>query len=112
LNMDLNKVLMDFDSKEADELREALNKILIFWFTDKNNIYQHKKIHTAYIAGDNADAPGIQEFLERHLGLNVELANVWSNCFEPSDFVPKISREDSLKYAITVGMARKAVKEM
>jgi Tfp pilus assembly PilM family ATPase len=111
IKIDMKKVLADYDSKEASELRETLNKILIFWFTDKNNKYQHQKIETALIAGDFAAAPGMQEFLERHLRINVELANVWVNCFESKDFIPSLNREESLKYVVASGMAQKGVRQ-
>jgi Tfp pilus assembly PilM family ATPase len=111
ISVNMNNVVRDFESKEATKLKEELNKLMIFWFTNKNNVHQHKKIETAYIAGEHADSPGVQEFLERSLGINIELANVWSNCFSSTDFVPKISRDDSLKYAIAVGMAMKGIRQ-
>lgn len=110
INVDSNSVLENYESKYAVYIKEELNKLLVFWFTNQTNVHEHKKIQTAYIAGDFADAPGMQEFLERHLNIKIELSNVWVNCFNTSDFVPEMSREESLKYVIAIGMAITGVK--
>lgn len=105
ISVNLETIQQDYESRDAVELREELNKLLIFWFTNSAGVRQHQKIQTAYVAGDFATAPGMQEFLERHLNINVELANVWINCFSSADFVPEMSKEESLRYAIAIGTA-------
>ena len=100
----------NFESPQAVELREALNKLLIFWFTNKEYNIEHKKIEIAYIAGDYAMAPGMQEFLERHLNIHVEFGNVWSNCFSTDEYIPKLNQEEALSYAVAIGLAIKGIR--
>ncbi len=54
------------------------------------------------------DAP---KFLEKikstaaEVGLSVSLGNVWNNAFSIDKYIPSISREDSLDYAVAAGLA-------
>lgn len=107
IQVDVEKIINNFESEEAVFLNESLNKILIFWFTSKKDLVQHDKVETALIAGEYATADGLQEFLERKLKIDVNLANVWSNCFSLDEHIPDINKEDSLKYAVAVGLAIK-----
>jgi Tfp pilus assembly PilM family ATPase len=108
MNVNVLDVIKDYEnSPEAKELREGLSKLLIFWFTNKGESYQRQKIQTALIAGDHATAPGMEEFLEKYLNINVDIANVWSNCFDVEKVVSEIPKEDALKYAVAIGLSRK-----
>jgi len=104
------KISEDLDSKEASDLSSALNQLLIFWFTSKKDPVSHEKIHTALVTGEYADAPGIQEFLERHLKINVEVANVWTNCFSTNDFIPDIHQKSALDFSVAIGLAIKGIQ--
>lgn len=97
-------------SPDGDELKAALNRLLIFWFTNREYGAEHRKIQTAYVSGAHANFPGMLEFLERHLKISVEKANVWTNCFSLSDYVPQISKDDSLNFDVAIGLAIKAIK--
>ncbi len=110
INLDMEKVLENFDSEEANYLNEFLNKVLIFWFTSKKDLVQHEKIDTAIITGDYALSEGLKDFLEKKLKIKIEIANVWSNCFAVEKYVPKINKEDSLRYAVSIGLAIKGIK--
>jgi len=105
--VDADKIIEDFNSEEASELNEALNKVLIFWFTNKNDGTQHNKIETALVTGKYANSKGLKEFLERKLKINIEVANVWANCFSTEKYIPEIHRDDALNYAVSIGLAIK-----
>jgi Tfp pilus assembly PilM family ATPase len=110
ISVDMDKVLENPNSESAVELNEVLNKLLIFWFTNKKDLIQHNKIETAIISGDYALTPGVQEFLERKLKLKVEIANVWTNCFSLEEYIPEINKKDSLRYSVAIGLAIKALR--
>lgn len=105
--LDMDKIIEDFSSEEANYLNESLNKVLIFWFTNKNDGVQHNKIETALITGVYAKDKNLKEFLERKLKINVEVANVWSNCFSTEDYIPEIKKDEALNYAVSLGLAIK-----
>jgi len=107
VQIDTEKVVGDFSSEEANILNESLNKVLIFWFTNKNDNIQHKKIGTAIVTGSYANSDGMQEFLEKKLKIKVQVADVWSNCFSLDDYVPKMKKDEALNYAGSIGLAIK-----
>lgn len=109
IQADSEKIVNDFDSKEAEHLNESLNKMLIFWFTSRKDLVQHKKIETALITGEYSTSEGLKDFLERKLKIDVEFANVWSNCFSLDEYIPEINKKDSLNYPVAIGLAIKGV---
>lgn len=109
IQIDVDKIVEDFNSPEAQELNEALNKVLIFWFTNKQDKIQHQKIDTALITGKYALSPGLRQFLERKLKIKIEVANVWANCFSTDDYIPEITKEEALNYAGSIGLAIKGI---
>ncbi len=110
ISIDINQVLADQNGEKANELKAALNKVLIFWFTNRNFDEEHKKIKTALIVGENGLSQEIDEFLERHLKINVDTGNVWANCFDINEYVPALNKKDALNFAVSVGLALKLAK--
>jgi Tfp pilus assembly PilM family ATPase len=110
ISVSAKDVVENYDSDAAAELSEALNKVLIFWFTSKKDPISHEKIQTALITGEYSTHAGIQEFLERHLKINVEVGNVWSNCFSTKEYIPLLGQKESLNFSVAVGLALRAIK--
>lgn len=98
-------VVSDFSGSEAEALKQQINKLLIYWFTNKEESHQREKIETVILAGPYSYAPGLVEYLEKHLAIRAQLANVWENCFDLNDYVPSLSMKDSLKFGVVIGMA-------
>jgi Tfp pilus assembly PilM family ATPase len=96
-------------SPEATSLKEALNKVLIYWFTSKKDLTEHKKIENVLLTGHNANSPEMIDFLERTLKINVDLGNVWVNCFDIKSHVPEIDQKTALDYAGVIGLALKCI---
>lgn len=95
----------DFNGSSANGFKEHVNKLLVYWFTNKHDPDSRDKIQTAIVVGEYANSPGLTPFLENKLKINVEIANIWKNCFDINDFVPEISKSASLSYATVVGLA-------
>jgi len=110
INVDIEKVVKDFGSEDAQNLSESLNKVLIYWFTSNKDLTQHKKIETVLIAGEYASDQNLINFLENKLRVDVEVADVWRNCFSIDQYIPEIEKKDSLKYAVSIGLAIKGIK--
>lgn len=109
ISVSAKDVTENYQSEAATELSEELNKILIFWFTSKKDPVSHEKIQTAIVTGEYATAPGMQEFLERHLKINVETGNVWTNCFSTKTHIPQIDQKESLNFSVSIGLALMAI---
>lgn len=92
-------------SESAQILKESINKVIIYWFTAKNNNIQHSKIENIILTGENVDSSDMINFLESNLYVNVACANVWKNCFDLHEYIPALSKSDSLKYATCIGLS-------
>lgn len=98
-------ILNDFNGQEAQILKSTLNKLLIYWFTNKHNPNSDEKITNLIMTGSFADSPGLSTFLEQHLHVSVGVADVWKNCFDINEFVPDMDLKTSLQYNTVVGLA-------
>lgn len=89
---------------DSNSLKEEINKLLIYWFTGRQKETNPNKISRVILCGKPAIVPGVKDYFERHLKVKVEVANVWRNCFDINKKIPKISKEDSMELAITIGL--------
>jgi len=94
----------DFFGQESQILKSTLNKLLVYWFTNKHNPDADEKITNLIITGFYATTPGLSTFLEQHLHVNVIIANVWKNCFDINNFVPELDMKTSLQYNTAIGL--------
>lgn len=100
-----DSILKDFSGQEAQILKTTLNKLLIYWFTNKHNPDSDEQITNAIMTGSFANEPGLATFLEQHLHVNVGVANVWKNCFDINEYVPEMDLKTALQYNTAIGLA-------
>jgi Tfp pilus assembly PilM family ATPase len=98
-----------FKNQAAAELKDSINKIIIYWFTSRSKS-NDDKIQNMYLVGSGGGSNDLVNFLEKNLSVNVQFANVWANCFDLEKYIPNIHAKDSLKYATSVGLALKELK--
>jgi Tfp pilus assembly PilM family ATPase len=98
-------ILQDFSGSEAQILKSTLNKLLIYWFTNKHNPFSEEKITNLIMTGSFADSPGLAVFLEQHLHVTVGVANVWKNCFDINEYVPDLDMKTALQYNTAIGLS-------
>ncbi len=108
IQLECQKLKADDDSEEAKILNRELNKTLIYWFTNKRGLSEVKKIEKAILVGKMADLDGLVEYLENSLKIDVELGQVWTNCFSTNEHIPEITMKESLEYPTVVGLALRA----
>lgn len=91
-----------YGSKEKTEpVKEEIEKLLSYWqSTDKNN----QKIKKAFVFGENVDEEILRK-ISAVSPIEIELANVWTNCLSPEEQVPELNFEESLQYATAIGLA-------
>ena len=95
----------DLNGPAAHAMKEQINKLLIFRFTNQNHADIQEKIQTVILTGPYAQTPGLTTFLERRLKVNVRIANVWTNCFDLNDHIPMIAHKKSLDYGTAIGLS-------
>ncbi|HMP67587.1 MAG TPA: hypothetical protein PKA60_02460 [Candidatus Paceibacterota bacterium] len=104
INISISDILDDLDGDSATELKNTLNKLLVFWFTNRDYNDEHKKIQVAILSGENSDDNAIHEFLEKYLKIEIRVADPWKNCFSIDDKLPEIKKSEALKYVSTIGI--------
>lgn len=105
-----DEVSGDINSSAAKELSQELNKVLIYWFTSRKDAKEQHKIEKGVIVGSQAMTSNLVDFLEDNLKIDIEIGNVWANCFNSEKYTPSIPQENALDYAVANGLALKAVK--
>lgn len=109
IQIDTSAVTTSLQGPEAIALKESLNKVLIYWFTSKKDLTEHKKIENVLLVGHDATNPEMIDFLERSLKINVDVANVWVNCFDSKKYVPIMEQKAALDYAVSIGLALRCI---
>jgi hypothetical protein len=89
----------------AASLKDIINKVIIYWFTSKEQHAQAHKIENVILTGIGVDSPEFINFFESNLSVNAMYANVWKNCFDITQYIPIMSKKDSLKYASCIGLS-------
>jgi Tfp pilus assembly PilM family ATPase len=89
--------------KKKSLLKDEIVKFKLYWQGhDENGDRPIKKV---ILSGKDATSPGLKDFLADAAGCRADLANVWTNVFNPGEQVPEMSFEDSLDYAPAIGLA-------
>lgn len=99
------EIVKDFTAQPAQSLKAKINTLLVYWFTNKHNPDVDEKISNTILTGPFASTPGLVAFLEQYLRINVDIANVWKNCFDVNEFVPTLSQQEALKYTTAIGLS-------
>ncbi len=100
--------IVEGDQKQPilEKLTEEVNKLFNYWhsFREKSTITSGQ-IGKIILCGEGAVVPGIPDFFASRLHVPVEIANVWVNVFSLDKYVPQITLEESLKYAVAIGLS-------
>jgi Tfp pilus assembly PilM family ATPase len=110
LSITAQDIVQGISSEVAISFKDSINKVIIYWFTSKELHKQSSKIENIILTGENIDSSGIINFLESNLFVNATFANVWKNCFDIQEYIPKVSKKDSLKYATSIGLSLFKIK--
>jgi Tfp pilus assembly PilM family ATPase len=110
IKINIDNALNSFESSDATVLKEELNKVLIYWFTNKKDFTEHRKIENVLISGLHAENIALIDYLEKVLKINVDTGNVWNNCFDSQKYPCKIEKTLALEYAIAIGLAIRCIK--
>ena len=63
------------------------------------------RVDRVILCGRDSMIVGFEKYLSMNLNLKVEIANVWTNNFDLNEYVPEISRVDSLDLAALNGLS-------
>jgi len=88
------------------EIGDEIRKIFLYWQTqaDQKNEKARPITHIV-LTGEAAGIEGLPEALASEFGVSAAIADVWQNVFSLHDYIPEISKKDSLSFAAAVGLA-------
>ncbi len=91
------------DETKAESLKKELTRIYQYWITHAG---ENPSVHDVILVGK--DAEKYETLLNNPIAgvnIDVQVANVWANSFDINLYVPPISKDDSLAYAVSSGLA-------
>jgi len=97
-------------SEMSANFKDSINRVIIYWFTSRDRGVSNSKIENIILTGESLRSTNLVNYLETSLSVNATLGNVWKNCFDLNEYVPKLSKEDSLKYATCIGLCLLDIK--
>jgi Tfp pilus assembly PilM family ATPase len=87
-------------SSENYSIIKNIDKIYIDWYDE------HKeKIHNIVFTGSRVTDRNFLEYIGRETKIPINLANVFINLQLDDNKIPTISKEDSYKYAVSIGLS-------
>lgn len=97
--------LKDRAGSSLDFLSQEIKKLYIYWHTLKENVgKEERKIKEIIICGDDFGDNAVQYFTTQNQ-TKTTLGNVWTNALDINSAVPPISFKDSLRFAVSAGLA-------
>lgn len=95
-----NKNIADI-SDDIFSLRHEIEKVYTYW----SEHGEGEPIKSIIVSGHNASAISQISHLSPNSNVPLEVAHIWQNAFSGDHYVPAITFEDSLQYAISAGLA-------
>jgi Tfp pilus assembly PilM family ATPase len=87
-------------------IKEKIDEQYVSWHTHQDEKGKKRpKIQKVILAGEFDKPEELKEYLGKYLKLNVELAQVWQNIFSLEHHTPEVRFNDSLGYAVALGLA-------
>jgi type IV pilus assembly protein PilM len=109
-NTKMDKMVHDSLSPVVAEFAETIRKHLVYWQMHMNdNSAGYEDVSSVVLVGGNANITGLAEFLEKTLGVSVEVGDVWKNIFSYEEYIPEMSMETSLEYTTAIGLALRSI---
>lgn len=94
-------------SAVADEIERHV----LFWNTHAEHVHQSPpQISQIILAGGDANLIGFREYLAQKLHIPVALGNIWANIAPFDAYIPEIPMNESLGFAVAVGLALRAAR--
>ena len=88
-------------------LRDEIARHFLSWHTEKDKNRSH--IQKIIVCGSGPDLLQFSEYLAVNMRHKAEMANVWINVLDTSEWTPEINYEQSLGFAAALGAALKGL---
>ncbi len=91
-------------------LVDELDGTIVHWHSQSKELENLSIIHSIIITGAGGKIPGIDSYIQSALSIETSLGNIWQNAFINHAEIPEIPFDDSLSFAVPVGLALKDLK--
>ncbi len=93
-------------------LRDELVKHFLYWHTHKDEEGQsNPPIKKVILCGGDSNLIGLAEYLSVSMKTKVEMANVWINIINTTEYVPEMNFKSALSFAATLGLALRGFED-
>ncbi len=89
-------------------IREEADKYIAYWQTHSEKKDIPEKI---FITGGNASLIGLADYFSKELNIETVAMNPWVNVKLPLRYLPDIEFRNSLRFAVSIGLALRALEE-
>lgn len=92
--------------KAGAALADEVARHFHFWDTRRNEAGERvTPVERVYLVGGSANLKGIADFIAGKVHARTERPNVWHNVASFDDYIPPITRRESLQFATAIGLA-------
>jgi len=107
LSFGSEKAEEDAGLSNLKELYKEIGRIRTYWFSHGNGM----DIEEALLVGQGAaNAESIFSINDGDFTMKAKIADVWCNAINIEEYLPSISKQDSLEYAVAAGLAFNTAK--
>jgi Tfp pilus assembly PilM family ATPase len=85
-------------------IKDEINKIISYWNTHGETHDGLGTISRVILVGEDSALTGVVKYIGTGVRVPVVLGDVWSNILSFDEYVPKITKDESLSYATVVGI--------
>lgn len=100
-----NEKIFNFLLPVAAAIKDEISRHIIYWNSHLEDDVSKKTIKKIILCGREANLKGLSEYLGRELKLPVGLSNPWINLISLEEEVPELELEESLGYAVAIGLS-------
>lgn len=97
-NMEIFSYLINTISAIKDEIYKFIS-----YCNEREDV--DSQVDRIILCGQDAMIVGFEKYLSLNLNMNVDIANVWVNNFDLDQYVPEISKTDSMDLAVLNGLS-------
>ncbi len=89
--------------KTTSVIHDEIAKVLVFWKTQEKKIKDFKDISRIVLSGSDSLSSNFAGYISLSFKLPTEVGSVWTNVISPEEYLPDLSRGDSLNYGALIG---------
>ena len=88
---------------------DEIERHILFWNTHAEHVHQSPpSISKIILCGGDSNLVGFREYVAQKIRIPVERGNIWTNVASFDEYIPEISRPESLGFGAAVGLALRA----